>query len=106
MTRMADSVSNSSRFAYPPSLATMLGRKLTRRDDPLDSSGLSDADLLEAITASKPFAREFVASGLGLAWLTTLERPHELRRFPNATDAVISKLWLALELTARLTSAA
>lgn len=84
----------------------MLGRKLTRRAAPLDSSKLSDLELVEAISGSKNFAREFIASGKGLSWLTNLETPHELRVFPAATDAVISKLWLSLELTARLSSAA
>jgi hypothetical protein len=103
---MPDLEKTSSRPWYHATLVTKLGKRLTNRRHPADSSQIEDLDVLTVISGSRSFAREFMESNGSADKLAALDSPRDLLKYPSATEGVIARVWLALELTARLVNKA
>lgn len=81
--------------------STRRGSKYIRRSDPLKSEELSDFELLEAISGSRKFAREFIELRGSYVALFELSDARELLVFPTATETVIDRVWSHLEGVSR-----
>ncbi len=94
--------SGASSTWYHPTIVTKMGKRLTDRRNPEDSTQVEDLELLTILTGSRAFAREFLQVNGSASKLTELESPRDLLRYPSATSGVIARAWMALEFAARL----
>jgi hypothetical protein len=88
--------------SYPESKSARRGRALLAVRNPLQSQTFDDVDVIEEISGSRKFARDFVSRFGGLSGLLDMNLPHDLRVLPSATYPIISKMTNFYEGAARL----